>query len=117
MAANDGEHPVPWIIPGIPAPQGTGAPGTDGIGPGESAAPLMSGVIVSVPGQSSQVAPDRADVSLGDTCATSNDSPVPAAGDPMTGLRPAALLATGAGQGGVYGPPHHNNPHGEGPQL
>ena len=41
----------------------------------------------------------RLDVLSGDTCAMSSDAPVPAGGDPMTGLSLAQVTQTGAGQG------------------
>jgi hypothetical protein len=49
---------------------------------------------VQVPGNA-----PRLDVLSGDTCAMSSDAPVPAGGDPLTGLSLADVTQTGAGHG------------------
>jgi hypothetical protein len=78
----------------------TNAPGTEGISASTSAPALQSGVVVSVPGQSSQVEPDRATVSLGDTLGMASDSVVPRdTGDPLSGLSWNQVSETGAGMG------------------
>lgn len=56
------------LSPGIAS---TGAGGQPTALPGENAATLQTGVAVSVPGQSSQVAPDLATVTIGDTATPS----------------------------------------------
>ena len=73
----------------------------------ENAPVLESGVVVSVPGQSSQVQPDVATVYVGDTAAASF-GPTPPDGDPLTGLVADFLNSTGAGAGHVAGPGNPN---------
>jgi hypothetical protein len=85
------------MSPGIASTGSSGQPAAD---PDLDSAALMSGVVVSVPGQSSQVAPDTTTVHLGDT-ASASYGPVPPDGDPLTGLGEAFLNATGAGEGHV----------------
>jgi hypothetical protein len=79
----------------------TGSSGQPTADPNIDSAVLASGVVVSVPGQSAQVAPDLATVHFGDTAAASY-GPVPRDGDPLTGLPESFLTATGAGQGSVH---------------
>jgi hypothetical protein len=88
----------------------TGAPGTPGVTAAESAPVLASGVIVSVAGQSSQVAPDLATVSVGDTIGMASDSVVPrGTGDPLSGLSWSDVSETGSGMGRTRNA-HPNSP-------
>ena len=80
----------------------TGSSGNPTADPASDSADLMTGVVISVPGQSSQVTPDTAVVHLGDTAAASF-GPVPVGGDPLTGISAADLTSTGAGSGDVVG--------------
>ena len=45
---------------------------------------------------------------VGNSHAASADSPVPASGDPLTGILPASLMQTGAGAGTAGQNPHPN---------
>lgn len=79
----------------------TGAPGSQGVTAAESAGPVIGSPVVSVPFASSQLPGSRPtlDVVSGDTCSSSADAPVPASGDPMTGLSLAQVTQTGSGLG------------------
>jgi hypothetical protein len=63
-----------------------------------------SSVVVVTPAQLGANMP-RIPVTQRDTCSLSSDSPVPAQGDPLTGLTPGDVTSTGAGQG------HSTAPH------
>lgn len=80
-------------------PDGTGAAGSPVPGPETSEGPLLATVPVTIPGASSQFGADMVAVTAGDTCSASADAPVPASGDPMSGLSLAQVTETGAGQG------------------
>ena len=77
------------------------APGSAGITAAENAGVVVGSPVVSSPFASVQVPGNmpRLDVLSGDTCAMSSDAPVPAGGDPMSGLSLAQVTQTGAGQG------------------
>ena len=75
------------------------APGSAGITAAENAGVVVGSPAVSSVWQSSQLPVSHVDVLAGDTCAMSSDAPVPAGGDPMTGLSLAQVTQTGAGQG------------------
>jgi hypothetical protein len=79
----------------------TGAPGSAVAGPETSAGPVVGTVTVTPVYGSSQVPQPSAVVQAGDTCTMSTDSPVPAAGDPMSGLSLADVTQTGAGRGSL----------------
>lgn len=98
MAQNDGEHRVESLF-GWGLPAGTGAPGTPTVPPSTSAGADLARVTVTNLYGSSQVSQPTAVVTAGDTCAMSSDAPVPAGGDPMTGLSLADVADTGAGRG------------------
>jgi hypothetical protein len=109
MAANDQYTSAdPFGGPGGYA--NTGAPGSAVPGSESGAGPVVGQVAVSVPGVSSQLAENRpvAAVHAGDTCVMPWDSPVPASGDPLTGLSLAQVTETGAGQGSGH-QPHPNS--------
>ena len=100
MPIPNSDSPV-TVFPGGADPAAfysTGAGGQPTALPGLNAPELASGVVVSVAGQSSQVTPDRATVTVGDTAGASY-GPVPPGGDPLTGIAAAALTSTGAGEG------------------
>lgn len=111
MAANDGDpaHRVSDLF-GAPLPAGTGAGGTPVPGPEVSAGPVVGNPVVSTPYASSQAAENlpRVTVTSGDTCAMSSDAPVPADGDPLTGLGLSFVADTGAGHGSVSSVHHPN---------
>ena len=109
MAIPNSDGPVNVGMGGVdPAPfYSTGAAGNPVALPSENAPTLASGVVVSVPGQSSQVQPDVATVYVGDTAAASF-GPTPPSGDPLTGLPGSFLNDTGAGQGSGHAP-HPNS--------
>ena len=91
-------------------PQGTGAAGSSTPDPESTAGPVIGNPVVSVPYASSQVPanmPQQA-VTSGDTSGMSSDSPVPASGDPLTGVSLADVTQTGAGQGSGHAP-HPNS--------
>jgi hypothetical protein len=77
----------------------TGAAGTLAAGAETSAGADLGRVTVTPLFGSSQVSQPTATVTAGDTCAMSSDAPVPAGGDPMTGLSLADVTQTGAGRG------------------
>ena len=98
-------------FPGVSNPAAyysTGAGGSPTALPSDNAPVLESGVVVSVPGQSSQVTPDMTTVHLGDTAGASF-GPTPPGGDPLTGLSVADLTSTGAGAGHGDHFPHPNS--------
>ena len=100
MAIPNSDSPVS-AFPGVSdtaAYYSTGAGGSPSALPGLNAPELASGVVVSVVGQSSQVMPGRAAVTVGDTAGASY-GPVPPGGDPLTGISGAALTSTGSGEG------------------
>lgn len=88
----------------------TGAKGSMGITAEQTAGGVIGTPVVSVPGASSQLAESMPTVPVmaGDTSAMSSDAPVPAQGDPMTGLGLDFIASTGAGQGSVHAP-HPNS--------
>ena len=109
MAIPNSDSPVS-AFPGVSdtsAYYSTGAAGNPTALPSQDSSTLASGVVVSVPGQSSQVAPDTAVVHVGDTAAPSY-GPTPPDGDPLTGLVESFLNSTGAGAGHVAGPGNPN---------
>ena len=104
MAIPNSDAPV-TAFPGVSDPSAyysTGAGGDPTALPDQNAAVLESGVVVSVPGQSSQVAPDTTAVHLGDT-ASASFGPIPPGGDPLTGISAADLTSTGRGHGSQHG--------------
>ena len=110
MAIPNSDGPVS-AFPGVSdtsAYYSTGAAGNPSALPSENSPVLESGVVVSVPGQSSQVQPDVATVYVGDTAAASF-GPTPPDGDPLTGLVADFLNSTGAGAGHVAGPGNPNS--------
>jgi hypothetical protein len=110
MAINDQYRPGASKFFAAQPGSSTGAPGSAVPGPEVSAGPVVGTPEISVPGASSQLAANRptTDVMAGDTCAMSADSPVPASGDPLTGLSLAMVTETGAGQGSGH-QPHPNS--------
>ena len=87
MAIPNSDAPVS-VFPGVTdtsAYYSTGAAGNPSALPGLNAPELASGVVVSVVGQSSQVMPDRAAVTVGDTAGASY-GPIPPGGDPLSGI-------------------------------
>jgi hypothetical protein len=98
MAANDGEHPVTSLF-GSDLPAGTGAMGTPTVPASVSAGPSLGTVTVTPNFGSSQVQQPTVVVTTGDTCAMSSEAPVPAGGDPLTGLTLGQVADTGAGHG------------------
>lgn len=107
MATNDQYRFPPFGMSGIDL---TGAPGSQVAGPESSAGPVIGEPVVSAPFDSSQVAASmpRVPVMAGDTCSMPSDAPVPASGDPMTGLSQAFVTQTGAGQGSAGQHAHPN---------
>lgn len=88
----------------------SGAPGSPGVTAGMTAGPVVGTPVVSVPGASSQLSESvpRLPVTSGDTSGMSSDAPVPAGGDPLTGLSLGQVTLTGAGSGSVGGPGNPN---------
>jgi hypothetical protein len=80
-------------------PETTGAAGSQGAMVSEHA-PLATVTVTDVYG-SSQTAQPSALVGVGDTNAMPGDAPVPAGGDPLTGLSVADVCDTGAGHGSL----------------
>ena len=101
MAVNDQYSNPPFGLGGDGFVS-TGAPGSgDGV-PESSRGPAVGTVPVTPVYGSSQVPQPSATVYAGDTAAFLNDGPVPASGDPLTGLSLAQVTETGAGQGHAY---------------
>ena len=106
MAIPNSDAPVS-AFPGVSDPAAyysTGAGGSPTALPDQNAPVLESAVVVSVPGQSSQVTPDMTTVHLGDSAAA-RFGPTPPGGDPLTGIVRWDLTATGAGNGSPGAPP------------
>lgn len=106
MAVNGQYSDPPFGMSGAVAQ--TGAPGTAVPGPETSAGPVVGTPAVVAPYASSQAPIPRVEVTSGDTCSMSADAPVPAGGDPLTGLSLADVTQTGAGQGSGH-MPHPNS--------
>lgn len=103
MAANDGDHPVSEIFPGIAVPAGTGAPGSPGASePGPMADNAYSTAATSVY-ESVQNRPASAyTVGVG-----TDDVNMP--GQSREGLSGQTITNTGAGQGSNVMQGHHPN--------
>jgi hypothetical protein len=79
----------------------TGAPGSPGDTAAQTAGPVIGSPVVSVPFASSQLPANmpRLDVTAGDTSGMSSDQPVGDGFSTLSGVSPAAMSTTGAGQG------------------
>jgi hypothetical protein len=105
MAVNDQYRPGMTPFGTSEAIAHTGAPGTPGITAAESAGPVVGTPVVSDGWASAQVPANlpTVEVLAGDSSGMSSDAPVPAGGDPLTGLGLDAIASTGAGSGSVQG--------------
>jgi hypothetical protein len=96
MAAGDGEHPIREIIPGIAVPEGTGAPGNQGITAAAPAGPQIGTATVTPPyGQARDAT--LVPVYNGDSAGSADD--VPAHVSPLTPGPLDGYQSTGAGRG------------------
>ena len=86
----------------------TGAPGSASAAPESGGGATIGTVTVTTQGASSQIPQPQVSVQQGDTCAFASDSPVPPAGDPLSGLGLAQVTQTGAGEGSWH-QPHPNS--------
>jgi hypothetical protein len=91
----------PFGMGGIASTGAGGSPSVQDSPPGVGGGPVIARPVVSIPGYSSQLpeGTPSVPVTAGDTCAVSSDTPVPASGDPLTGLTLADITTTGAGLG------------------
>jgi hypothetical protein len=95
MAVNDQYLPgqAPFGMGGAIA--NTGAPGTEGISAATTAGAEVGHPTVTDPGSSSQAPQPTVTVLAGDTCSLSSDSPVPAGGDPLSGIPLSDIASMG----------------------
>jgi hypothetical protein len=110
MATNDQYTGASKFFAAVP--DGTGAPGTAGVQPSDTAGTVIATPrILSSPYSSSQVEGNFSTVAVtsGDTSSSSADAPVPVTGDPLTGLSLADITSTGAGLGVDITDGHHPN--------
>lgn len=95
----NGDGDQPRDLFGVALPDGTGAPGSQGVVASDKAGPVVGNPVVSAPYGSSQLPENRPrlDVTAGDTSSMSDD--MPAHEDAIMAGPVADYLSTGAGDG------------------